>query len=303
MGALQFNDLKKKKKYMNSVVIPAFVNARIDPGRMSTCAEYIHAIECKSCATRHFSGFSRCKSRWCVSCNHIRTLAWLARLVPVIQEFRQNGGYIGTLNLTIKNTDTLEEGLKILGDSWRSFSNGKGNRKKFKDRFVGGVRSLEVTISDEGTWHPHYHCLYLQSEFNKDFDWLRDEWEKSTRLSADSKQDKLGSVFIRSIYDDGRGILKGIIEVVKYITDSETQWFDSDNSRYLQEAFYGLKGVRQMNTWGLLYGLSAKVEDDLETLNEKKLTEFICQSCGCTEGELRRLIYSDNLSLIDLPRL
>lgn len=303
MGTLKFEDLKKKKTYMANVVIPAFQNAKLDPGRMSECGEYVYAVECQNCHTNHFSGFSRCKSRWCVSCNHVRTLAWLARIIPVVSEFRANGGYIGKLNLTIKNTDTLEDGLKILGNSWRNFSNGNGNRKRFKETFVGGIRSLEVTVGEDLKWHPHYHCLIMQDRYNKDFEWLREKWETSTCISAGVKDEKIGSVWLQGIYDDGRGVLKGIIEVVKYITDSETQWFHPLMKSYLQEAYFNLKGVRQMNTWGLLYGLSAKVEEDLETLNEKKLTEFICQSCGCTEGELVRLMYSDNLSLIDLPRL
>lgn len=284
---------------MEQKVIPAFNRAGLEFDLLQSCGSVVYAIECQSCNTHHFSGFQRCKSRWCVSCNHVKTLAWIARLIPVIQEWKNNGGYVGKMNFTIRNTETLQEGLDTLGESWRRFSNGKGVRSQFKAKFPGGIRSLEVTIGDDGSWHPHYHTLFLKSEYSKDFDWLKEQWEKASS-SAGNTDEKIGSIWLEGFYGTDKKLIKGVIEVVKYITSPESGWFEPHRASHLREAYRTLKGVRQMNAWGLLYGLASKVEEDLETLNEKKLTDFICQNCGCTEGELRRLLYKDNLNLIDL---
>lgn len=291
---------KEKKSYMNRVVIPAFEYANLETDVLRSCGDIVYSIQCDNCHTHHFNGFQRCKSRWCVSCNHVKTLAWIARLIPIIQDWRENGGYVGKMNFTIRNTETLDEGLEILGESWRRFSNGKGIRKKFKDKFPGGVRSLEVTIGNDGSWHPHYHTLFLKSCYEKDFDWLKEQWEKATGMAAETDE-KVGSIWLEGFYGTDNKVIKGVIEVVKYITSPESDWFQPHRAAHLREAHRTLKGVRQMNTWGILYGLAAQVEKDIEELGEKKLTEFICQRCGCTEGQLRKLLYSDNLDIIDLP--
>lgn len=293
------------RELMENVVIPAFENAGIpDMERLKMCGQMIHIIECKACKTKHYAGNWRCMNRWCVNCNRVKVKAWIARLVPILKEWLDAGNYITILNLTIKDTETLADGLRLLEISYRSMQNGdKELRKKWKERFPGGVRSLEVKRGKNSkNWHPHYHCLTMQNTYNKDFNWLRDSWERFTwqtagndykeyeKLSRKEKdKHKLGSVWLKEINQDN--LLVGVVETLKYIMKPEMSLFKSRDD--LTEAWELLKGKRQVNTWGLLRGLNKLVDDDIEHTEEKKLTEFICQQCGCTEGHLESVLYSE----------
>lgn len=281
---------------MYKKVIPAFdsLGLKHESALLRTCGQFISVITCKACHVNHFAGFRRCKSRWCVPCNHVKVLAWLARLLPVMTDWLANGGKISMLNFTIKDVDKLTDGMDILNRSFRGLYNTPQRRDYWNERFPGGIRSLEVKRGkNSGLWHPHLHCLVLQpSDYTKDYDWLKDNWEKVTRreykktIGDDVK--KAGSVWIKNV--TGENLLQSVCETLKYILKPEDSLYsDKDN---LWEAWNSLKGKRQVNTWGLLRGLSKKVDEDIDSKEEKMLTEFICQHCGCTDGELKSMLFS-----------
>lgn len=310
LTANNWKNFQYGKELMEKVVYPAFENAKIpDLANMKLCGSVINVIECKACHTKHYAGNWRCKNRWCINCNRVKVKAWIARLVPILKEWLEAGNYITILNLTIKDTERLTEGLKLLESSFRSMQNGdKEFRKKWKDRFPGGVRSLEVKRGKNSKdWHPHFHCLTMQNYYNKDFNWVRDAWERFTwqcsgndysqyaKLSRKEKdKQKIGSVWLKEITSED--LLVGVVETLKYIMKPELSLFK--NTEDLTEAWVELKGKRQVNTWGLLRGLGKLVDEDIEHTEEKKLTEFICQQCGCTEGHLESVLYTELSDLV-----
>lgn len=280
-----FERYKNGRFLMHQKVIPVFEEAGIESEvkRLKECGWSVNVISCQSCNTKHFAGFWRCKSRWCVCCGHIKILAWVARLVPILEDWLKRGNQITMVNFTIRDTEKLEDGILTLEKGWRRLTNyDRKHRERWKMRFPGGVRSLEVKVGrNSGKWHPHFHMLCLQESFKKDFEWLRDEWA----WALGNEQEKEGSVWLKGIKAN---LLQSVVETLKYIIKPGDGLYKKNR---LEEAYYQLKGKRQINTWGLLRGISKQVEEDVESAEQKKLTEFICQRCGCTEGELYSVLF------------
>lgn len=256
-------------------------NSLDEYGYLVQCGNYVNVIECKSCETRHFAGFSRCKIRWCLNCMRIKRLCWIKRIMEIVDEGKYN---YHALTLTHKDMEELNKMLRVLGWCWRQLVHErKEYRKRFKSRFKGGVRSLEVKKGKgSGLWHLHYHLLLVTGkEFQKDYDWMKDAWKDVTSGN--------GSVEIHKVKEkDGMGIVKAVAETIKYIIKPENSLFQDENA--FIEAYWGLKNVRQVNTFGIMRGIAKEVEKEVDKWEERKLIEFICQKCGCREGELLTLM-------------
>lgn len=250
--------------------------ARIRPDiadRIRACGQYIIAIVCSACDTKHFAGFTRCKSRWCLACAKVRAMLWVARILQFISNNSDKYDYY-MLNLTIRSMDDLGDMINAIKHYWRvlTHSNGKCT-KKFRERFKGGIRSIEIKRGKNG-WHVHIHALLctIQGEYKKDYEWLSEAWKQVT--------DGNGSIYIKKI----RGSIKDIVEVVKYMV-KPSKYNDDD----MRELIQSLHNVRQVSTFGVMYGMDSKVEEDMERVEEKKLAQFICARCGCTEGQLKKI--------------
>lgn len=278
---------------MENLVIPAFVKADIpqEVKNLTMCSKFVYAAECQDCKTEHFKGFNKCTSRWCINCNHKRSLAWTARLLPTLEKFIENGYTVTLLNFTIKheNIGNLKETIKKLEVCWRELvHDDKERRKLWKKRFPGCIRSLEVKIGKySGIWNAHFHLITLQKvdEHQKDYGWIKEAWKDITKRRLGHE----GSAWLHGVKKDG--LLKATIETLKYIMKPESKIYTEID--YLIEAYCALKGKRQVNTWGLLRGLAQKAEEDFKNEDEKKLADFICQRCGCTYAELITMIYTE----------
>ena len=300
----RFQRFKLGKQTMQKLVLPAF--QKIDAGRvqerMKNCGEFINVATCTNCEKEHFQGFNRCKVRWCIPCNAVKVKIWISKLCEPLKNWTNSGNKIALLTLTMKDQPMgkLDNMLNVLQIAWRIFQNGKGNRKRFNKRFIGGVKSLEVKVGKgSGMWHAHYHLLvmYEAGRYQKDFDWLCEEWNKSVCMALKSNlSEKQGSVHIKQLKGD-KSFLKGIIEGVKYIMKPETEIYKPER---LQEAYNALYGRRAQSTFGKLYGISKEVEKE-NNIDEKKLDRFICQACGCTEAVLHTELYKEiNKNLLDI---
>jgi hypothetical protein len=294
-GWSKFLELRRLNKMM---VIPALAflmeGEDTEYQRVRGCGNTVYSATCTNCGTKHFSGFWRCKSRWCLNCSHVKQLIWIARIKERVEQLSENY-YVCMLNLTIRDGSDITERLKVLERAWRCFQHDDlESRKMFKKRFLGGVRSLEVKRGkNSGMWHPHYHCLLIipKGDFQKDYDWVKASWKKVT--------DDQGSVFF-SPKRQGQSVIKAICEVLKYIVKPEKSVYEDAE---FEKLYWVLKGRRQTNTWGLLRGLAKLVETDSETITEKKLEQFICSKCGCTVAELEMMLFKDakNDLLYDVP--
>lgn len=299
MNADRWQKYVHSRKTMNEIVIPAFDKAGIidEVKNLTICGKFVYAAECCSCSTKHFKGYNKCRSRWCINCNHVRALAWVARLLPVLKEQMDRGNHITLMNLTVKDMPRgqLKKQIEGLQKAWRLMLDGNGTRKIFKERYPGGIRSLEVKQGKNSKqWHGHYHALGVQYTFAKDYDWISERWKMATSKVFGVN----GSVWLHGI-DKKNSLLKAVIECLKYIMKPELEIYT--DQELLREAWSTLKGKRQINTWGILRGLAKQVEKDILEQDEKKLTDFICQYCGCNEAELKVLMWTElqDVNLLD----
>lgn len=311
-------DKFKRYKTANSAkVIPALksIGENGQAHYISHCGDYINVAECSSSRTKHYKGHLRCNCRWCINCMYFKTLCWMARLIPVFEEWLDDGNYITMLNFTVRDGKLLDERLKFLEESYRKLYNGNKKRRTLWDeRFPGGVKSLEVkTGKNSGEWHPHFHCLVMQPKgsYVKDYDWVSETWHgivghngrDVVRKDGTPDKDWNGNVFIKKIRhrrtkNGYQGLVKTMCEVLKYILKCDESIFGEPGEpmgsyERFKEAHGVLKGKRQISTWGLLHGIRNAVEKDMENedWDEKKLVDFICQKCGCTEATLKLMSY------------
>ena len=100
-----------------------------------------------------------CRVRHCPVCQWRKSLMWRARFfkaLPKIQEKYPTGRWV-FLTLTIKNCEIskLRSTLDGMNKAWQRLT----QRKVFPA--LGFLKSVEVTRKDDGTAHPHFHCLML----------------------------------------------------------------------------------------------------------------------------------------------
>ncbi|MGK2849282.1 MAG: protein rep [Minisyncoccota bacterium] len=138
-----------------------------------------------------------CRVRHCPVCQWRRSLMWQARFydaLPKLSEENPSARWL-FLTLTQKNckiTD-LKKQLKIMHQGFRNLI----RRPEFKP-VMGWVRTTEVTRSEIGEAHPHYHCLMMVKPSMLTRDYVkqyrfRQLWQQSLKL------DYLPRVDIRTV--------------------------------------------------------------------------------------------------------
>lgn len=249
--------------------------------KLLSCSNYIISATCDRCNARHFVGFFRCKSRFCIVCNKVRQIKYLSKIFSV-SSFQSN--YYFHYVMTLRSYEDLNKMLDDISVFWRSFYHeDKDFRRWFKNRFIGGLRNIEIKIGKGSKkWHVHMHLLLITNkEFSRDYEILKNRWKKVTNNN--------GSVFIEKIED-----VKGVIEALKYVTD-----FEKINLDDLQEIYLNVKGRRLLNTFGVLRGIEKEIESELDSSVDGDIN-FICRVCGCDRYRLENLLYSDIDVMYDL---
>lgn len=235
-----------------------------------------------------------------IKSNTIKSRAWLGRLYEKLEDYLLSGHYIVMLTFTIKDMDNLKDMLDILNNAWRNFGhNIKSCRNDFKNRWLGGVKSLEVkTGANSKQWHCHYHCIMVKNIYSYDEFYLngtkengyKSAWRYCVELAGGGPDN--GHVDIKTIYcKDKQGkkqvnkeaLLKGIVESVKYISKFD---YLKESKERLRELVEGLYKVRQINTFGCLSGVNAKVDKDLKEDTSRGTIEHICKVCHCNEAQI-----------------
>jgi hypothetical protein len=289
-------EVKQKLRYSSAEIIPAFKRAEQTEivRTLTECGDVVRIAYCMSCGAKHYSGHNRCRNRYCPVCSKLRALLWIARLLPLLDHWFAGGGYVFSLNLTIKDTDALQNGIDTLFGAWRVlYHDDRKSRKEFKERFAGGVRSLEVKQGkNSGQWHPHFHALVLRRGFGKDYEYLRAAWEKAV-TAADGEPDKGGSVWLHSCKRDDLSLHDAVVEVFKYMTKYDWHNAQPDKINEMVKTLHGRKGIQ---TWGVLYGLADRVEDEFENSEYEELRGYVCRVCGFSEFEFDNIVKSDFLA-------
>nr|WP_011117313.1 protein rep [Thermoanaerobacterium thermosaccharolyticum]AAD12628.1 RepN [Thermoanaerobacterium thermosaccharolyticum]prf//1906306A ORF 1 in plasmid pNB2 [Thermoanaerobacterium thermosaccharolyticum] len=285
----KFKNLKERQKVINDKFLSLSNSFKDDFYRkiffyeyvkLNSCSYYVVSATCERCNTRHFVGFSRCKSRFCLVCNTVRTVKYIKKVLEVSNLDVNN--YFHCV-LTLKNYDDLDKMLDDINMFWRDFYNGDRTfRVNFKQRFIGGLRSTEIKRGKNLKWHVHLHLLLITSkEFRRDFDFLKDRWKKVT--------DGLGSVFIKQAKD-----YDVVVEVIKYITNLEKISLDD-----LQDIYLSVKNRRLVSSLGILRGVDKKVESEMDSVVDDDIN-FICKVCGYNKYKFETLLYGDVDYMCDL---
>lgn len=308
---LKLDDIQDKILFNHKKIVPALKSAGQDKlaEKISQCGQYSQFATCNGCGAKYYVGTGGyCDSRFCSVCAKRRALAWLAKLMPLLEEYRKNGYKVFFLNLTIKDQEHLDVGLEALNRAWRYMTHDdKLSRRKFRELNNGGVRSVEVKIgAGSGIWHPHIHAITIvkTDENVKQFDKYRILWESATQyaLASDSK---VGSVYIKGIRDnrtqqcDNETLMRGIVETFKYICKFE--WLDLTPT-LLCELVKAVSGKHFIASWGELYGLNKQVDKLLEESTDNELESAVCKFCGCTKFDLDNMLtsaFSDNVNYFD----
>jgi hypothetical protein len=266
---IKFND----KNVKNQVFYDEYV-------KLNSCSYYVISATCEKCGTKHFAGFSRCKSRFCLVCNRVRTVKYIKHILDVAN-LEVNNFYHAVF--TLKNYDDLSLMLDDINKYWRHFYNSdKTFRNKFKHRFLGALRTIEIKKGNNSKWHVHMHMLLITDKtFNKDYEFLRDRWKCVT--------DYKGSVFIKQAKN-----YKVILEVIKYITNIEKISLND-----LADVYLNVKGRRLISCLGILRCVDKNVESDLDSGIDEDIN-FICRKCGFDKYKLESILYSDTLDMFDL---
>ena len=167
-----------------------------------------------------------CRVRHCPVCQWRRSLMWKARaykILPFIVEAYPKCRWL-FLTLTVCNCNIvdLRDTLQWMNKSWQRIV----QRKKFPA--IGWIRSTEVTKGENGSAHPHFHCLllvkpsYFTKYYIKQNEWV-ELWKNSLRVDYDPvvdiravKQDHCPSELIPEI-------LKYSVKESDLVADRE--WF------------------------------------------------------------------------------
>lgn len=295
---------KSNEKTVEALERAAVFNADVlkEADKITYCGDVVNTVQCDDCGTNHFKSFLRCKSKFCGLCQHVKSGLWTAHLTSWLKQWLEQGNYVVFLNLTIKDTDSLNEGLHQLEGAWRSMTT--KYRKAFLSYFPGGFKSIEVkTGKNSGQWHPHIHALVLKDKYSKDTDFLHYVWPKCVyEMGGEAVNLKILPFKKQpgeSSEDYDLRLVKSVREVCKYITKFD---WETEKPERVAEMVSALKGKRQYAVWGALQNVRHAVEADLNTKSDEEIKEFICQRCGCTKGhpnKLFRAIWGEDEPLME----
>lgn len=209
---------------------------------------------------------SFCKVRTCPVCGWRRSKMWQTRMfqaLPSLENYRWL-----LLTLTVKNCDVsdLNKTVKAMQSAFVKMR----KRKMFASKIVGYVKALEVTRSESGQAHPHFHLMLLVKpsyfdghNYVKKDDWAN-EWQACLSVDYQPVCD------IRAISKGkGKGIGGAVLEVLKYETKQADLVKYPD---FLMQLALQMKGTRAIELGGLIKQKLKNADDDKET-DEAMITE------------------------------
>lgn len=189
---------------------------------------------------------SGCRDRFCLPCARERSRVVVDNVTKYLKHQP-----VRFLTLTLRHRDvSLSEQLRRLYECFRKLRSSAYWRK----HVTGGAAFLEVTLSLNGTWHPHYHCL-IQGKYLPRSE-VRRLWHE---ITGDSH-----IVDVR--------MARGDVEVIKYITKYVTKSFSGRISRdpekldELVAAMYRVRTIIAWGTWRDLQATEAVADTDWEYL-------------------------------------
>jgi len=163
------------------------------------------------------------------------------------------------LTFTIKNRDELHDGFQHLKSSLQKLMKKANNWKQRINKpdvvpefvkVLGGVRSFEIKTGKGGKWHPHAHIFALL-----------DDWIDQPKLSQEWRE-VTGDSFVVGVTACKDGLLKGLIEVLKYTT----KFGDMEPAEILEVA-KETQNAQLTSPFGILRGVQVEDIDHDEQLD------------------------------------
>jgi hypothetical protein len=161
------------------------------------------------------------------------------------------------LTLTVRNCQITElrQTLQQMNYAWDKLA-----RRKFFPA-VGWIRSTEITRGNDGTAHPHFHCLlmvkssYFTHGYVKQKEWV-EMWKSALKVDYDPMVD------IKAIRRDCSPA-EIIPEVIKYACKGDDLVKDREWFLELSKQTHKLRGI---STGGILKKYLKELEDDPKDL-------------------------------------
>lgn len=223
--------------------------------------------------------FFRCKDKFCPRCNHVRSVTLARGLGRALEAYvHRKGLYAYHLVLTYRNMSELPDYQKIRREVKRLFDSKAKYRSKFWDRYGyhGALVNFEVTVSEQGEYHPHFHILLLTEKPIELIETGKHAGEFQNRVNQE-----ISDMWLRITKDSF--VVKGksfdfsdMFEMVKYLTKG----VDMIPDEQLAELVAWSNGKRFISLIGELHN-----NDLLKHLSEDQDCEDpeMCPDCGCNE--------------------
>lgn len=249
--------------------------------KVGYCASYLVITEWLSSGETRLTNANFCqKHQICSSCAVRRGAKLTQKVLPKILHVMDSKPYLKPvlITLTLKNTESLEEGFNSIKDAMRKMNaarrkglSGSGRHKQIEwCKVEGGIRSIEVTNKGKG-WHPHIHVFALINDYI-DRVKLSEEFQRfgggkivdvrkiKPRELSDEELLEMNDAMIKE-----HQLIGGLLEVLKYPTK-----FSDLTPQQMVEFYYVSKKCRLSQTFGNLIGLKLDADlnqaDDLEGL-------------------------------------
>lgn len=193
-----------------------------------------------------------CKTRWCLTCNRIRTAININHYAPEFAKFGQP--FFVTLTVPTCTADELPNQLSRIGKIWRIIYNSSKKKKETAARlgiWLKGVRSIECTIRPDGKYHLHMHLII---DGFQNANWLIGEWLKRN-LDANPKAQDM------RVADAG-----SLVELFKYAVKLNKDLLVNADFKRLDQVFQTLKGRRMLAAFGGLRMATVENDEDFDVV-------------------------------------
>lgn len=256
---LSFKDKKKESlKVMNLYDYDFYKQMKIQDCSHYLTRESWEHLETKDLKERfHTKG---CQLRFCPVCSWRKSLKTASVIYSNLLKI-ENPHFI-FLTLTIKNCEIfdLKDTLKLMSISFSRMR----KTTQWQNSIKGFIRSLEITVANDGLMHPHFHILlqvnssYLKHKktyiTQEDFTSM---WKNS--LKVDYKP-IVHVVTIKPKSDTKDSLLSSVAETIKYTLKS------SDLLKMNKHTFplldMSMRGVKTINCGGSLLHVQKILKDD-----------------------------------------
>jgi plasmid rolling circle replication initiator protein Rep len=245
-------------------------------GRLGDCSgrlEFGYDLDSEGKQRLRLHAARFCRVRTCPVCQWRRSLMWRARafkILPQVVDNNPNHRFI-FLTLTVRNCQIgdLRATIGKMNQAWMRLT----KRKQWPA--VGWIRSVEVTRGQDGTAHPHFHCLLMvTSTYFKGTHYLSQEawtelWEKSMKIDY---KPIVHVQAVRPKKKEDQTMFEAICETLKYsvkpadlIGDPNNEPTDKDRE-FLVELTAQLHKTRAVATGGILKEYLRELENEPEDL-------------------------------------